>query len=117
MPRSSLGETGVEFGQQYIETFVGARRIPRYGGTVGDVDDEGVDKAGDRVWIGFDVDIDAPLGSDGRGRGPIEATIFGSPSTPTALTRSTVEPEVKTTASAAARARRPLSSMSAETVR
>ena len=37
-------------------------------GTVGDVGDEGVDKAGDRVWIGFDVDIDAPLGSDGRGR-------------------------------------------------
>ena len=37
-------------------------------GTVGDVGDEGVDKARDRVWIGFDVDIDAPLGSDGRGR-------------------------------------------------
>ena len=67
----AVSETGVEFGVVLLETplSVGAPGgLAMQHGTVGDVGDEGVDKARDRVWIGFDVDIDAPLGSDGRGR-------------------------------------------------
>ena len=121
VPRSRPWTKRVSSSAPYCSRHHWASTLPALAvqhGTVGDVSDEGVDEAGDRVRIGFDVDIDAPLGSDGGGRRTDRGDDLRESVDPDGVDeridgRTGGEDDgVRRSA-----ARRPLSSMAAETVR